>query len=226
MKVINYSEGCTPDPESVQEGLRIYRENIIKLVLKEWEKRNIEEKTDGIINTSQKGVTTFMEYILHNTDIFDEAIAEKFDELLKVDMDYFYKEKIYEMTVTFHENLFKDSRADIFPLPEPSYKNRKITRPNKFDDVLSYQLDILGEILEKNGIESYCKIIQGDDLETENIIKIEICEDISEPHFSGSSKKKNRMKINIIGGEFNNRGFALAYNYLKNKYLKMMQNLN
>lgn len=37
---ITYSEECTPDPESVEEGLKIYRESILKLVLREWEKRN------------------------------------------------------------------------------------------------------------------------------------------------------------------------------------------
>lgn len=44
--IINYTEGCTPDPVSVEEGLRIYRENILKLVIKEWEKKNlnIQEK--------------------------------------------------------------------------------------------------------------------------------------------------------------------------------------
>jgi len=38
--IITYTEGCTPDPESVQEGKRIYKETIAKLVLEELKKRN------------------------------------------------------------------------------------------------------------------------------------------------------------------------------------------
>ena len=46
------------------------------------------------------------------------------------------------------------------------------------------------QILTENGIESYLTKIQGDNLEAEDIIKIALSDDTSEPKFTGKGKNK------------------------------------
>lgn len=63
---------------------------------------------------------------------------------------------------------------------------------------MSFQLKKLEKVLEENDIEAYSTTIQGDNLESENIIKIEIVEDTSEPNYTGRGKNKKRMKVSSI----------------------------
>lgn len=51
-----------------------------------------------------------MEYILQETDIFDEDIATKFSDVIKTNQNKFIKGKSYNLTVSFHVNLLNDSR--------------------------------------------------------------------------------------------------------------------
>ena len=134
-----------------------------------------------------------MEYILQNTDIFDEKIGAKFNNV--IEEDSFANENVYELTVSFHVNLLDDSRFEEFNIP-PSIKN-KGTKKDKIYDVMSFQLNQLKQILIENGIEVYKTTIQGDYLEAENMIKIDISEDTSEPYYTGKGKSKKKMKINV-----------------------------
>ena len=134
-----------------------------------------------------------MEYILQNTDIFDEEIGLKFNEVIKADS--FINENVYRLTVSFHVNLLNDSRFEEFNI-SPSITN-KGSKKDKIYDVMSFQLKQFKQILIENGIEVYKTTIQGDYLEAENMIKIDISEDTSEPYYTGSGKSKKRIKVNV-----------------------------
>lgn len=138
-----------------------------------------------------------MEYILENTNIFSEDIDTKFNEVIMISKDKFRKEKCYTFKASFHVNLLSDSRFQEFNVPDRR-KGSKETEKDKVYDVLSFQLRRLVKILQANDIESYSTTIQGEDLEDENIIKIEINEDTSEPSFVGRGKSKKRYKISSI----------------------------
>lgn len=138
-----------------------------------------------------------MEYILNNTDIFDEEIGSKFNKVIRNNADNFIKGKAYRFMVSFHVNLLDDIRFDEFTILVPS-KTNKGTRKDKIYDVMHFQLARLEEALNDNEIEVYNTTIQGDNLEEENIIRIEIIEDNSEPNLMGRGKKKTRSKVKSI----------------------------
>lgn len=138
-----------------------------------------------------------MEFILQKTDIFDKEIGAKLDMIIRANQDSFIKGYVYKLTVSFHVNLLNDPRFEEFNIPVPS-KTNKGTKKDKIYDVMSYQLNSLEQILEHHGIEIYTATIQGDNLETESIFKIEICEDTSEHKFMGKGKNKKRMKVKSI----------------------------
>lgn len=157
-----------------------------------------------------------MEYILQNTDIFDERLGLKFSEIIKEDLDNFINGTIYKIKVTFHVNLLKDFRVEIFDVPNP-YPHRTRNEKDKTGDVLSFQLDRIKQIITEKGIEFYSSSIQGDYLEAEDIMKIEISEDTSKPIFSGRGKNKKRMKFCTI---LLNKPSQLAIENLNRAYKK------
>ncbi|WP_164684715.1 hypothetical protein [Brevibacillus reuszeri] len=69
---------------------------------------------------------------------------------------------------------------------------------DKIYDELSFQLEKLKQTAVENGIEISSFTIQGDLLEAENLIKIEIIEDTSHIIASGRGKKNKRMKSSSI----------------------------
>ena len=137
-----------------------------------------------------------MEYILDSTDIFDENLDELFKQKLTSDITSFIPGKSYELTVTFHVNLLHDKRFDECVAPEPRTKNS--TRVDNINDWLSYQLKKLEQVMKDKAIEVYSTKIQGDELNNDQIIKIEIDEDASTPMFRGRGKNKKRMGVSVI----------------------------
>lgn len=137
-----------------------------------------------------------MEYVLQNTDLFDEEIGTKFHETLKTEMEKFDKEKVYKLTVSFHVNLLDDPRIESFYIPEPSITN-KGTEKDQMYDVLKTQLKTLVQVLDKYELESDSHTIQGDDLEAEDIIIIKIEEDTREQKFVGKGKNRRRVKAKV-----------------------------
>lgn len=138
-----------------------------------------------------------MEYILENTDIFDNVLEEKFGKLIFEDIISYCNEDAYSLTVSFHVSLLSDSRFEGFDIPVPS-KTSKGTRQDKIYDVLSYQLRKLEQRLNENCIYICSSTIQGAQLNNVNIIKVEVKRDISEPRYTGRGKNKKRMKISSI----------------------------
>jgi len=138
-----------------------------------------------------------MELVLRKTDIFDEKLGSKLNKVIKRSKDSFVNGTAYKMIVSFHVNLLYDHRFEEFVVVPR--KTNKGTKEDKISDVLSFQLKELEEVLNKNGIEVYSTTIQGDCLDAENIIKIDISEDDSEPSFlTGRGKNKQRMKVSCI----------------------------
>lgn len=138
-----------------------------------------------------------MEYILQNTDIFDEKIDQKLKEVIIDNKDAFTKGKTYIFKVSFHVNLLDDQRFQKFSIPIPSKTNKGMQK-DKIYDVMSYQLKRMEQILNENEIETYLTIVQGDYLNADNIINIEILEDSSQPTFIGRDKNKKRIKVSSI----------------------------
>lgn len=63
---------------------------------------------------------------------------------------------------------------------------------------MSFQLKKLEQAMAENEIKVYSTTIQGDNLDDENIIKIEIQEDNSEPNYIEGGKNKKRLEVSSI----------------------------
>ena len=138
-----------------------------------------------------------MEFILEKSDIFDESISDKFNGIIKLNKNKFYNDALYSLKVSFHVNLLKSPKFDEFYLPERK-KWSKNTRNEKIYDVMSFQLEKLEKILEECGIETCSLTIQGNNIESENIIIIQIVEDIAKPKCATGAKKKSIGKTRSI----------------------------
>ncbi|ADL50520.1 hypothetical protein [Clostridium cellulovorans] len=137
-----------------------------------------------------------MEYILNDTDIFDTGIDKKFRLVIENNIGSFTKDKAYVFKVSFHVNLLNDVRFEKFDILPRVTNKGKIE--DKIGDVMSHQLNVLEKILSENNIESYSTTIQGENLEKENMIKIELYEDNSETNFDKRGRRINRIKVSSI----------------------------
>jgi hypothetical protein len=163
------------------------------------EKVHSESDKCGEITLGKPSGDILVKCIILNTDIFDEEIGTIFYEVIDKDLESFDKEKVYKLTVSFHTKLWDDPRAETFsiPKPEPSgtFKGpKKISKEHKMYEVMHTQLERIDQILNKNGIKTYSTTIQGDYLESDDIMKIEIYEDITEPEYRGKGKNRKRVK--------------------------------
>lgn len=142
-----------------------------------------------------------MEYMLHNTDILDPSLAEKFNISILDDIHQFDRKNAYRFVVSFHVDLLKNSsRFDSFILPASNKitKSRKKDGTEKLSGVLRYQLNQLEDVLQKNNIELSASTIQGDQLESINTIKIEIEQDTLEPIDISTGGKKRPIIRSIM----------------------------
>ncbi|GFZ93892.1 hypothetical protein GCM10008018_45440 [Paenibacillus marchantiophytorum] len=143
-----------------------------------------------------------MEYVLRDTDIFDPILAEKFDTVILNETHQFEAGKVYKFIASFHVDLIKElSIFDRFILPAASdkiNKRKKSGEKDKMYDVLGFQLKQLENILLKNNIEFYSSTIQGDELESTHIIKIEIVEDKSERVTTRKGRKHQQGKVSSV----------------------------
>ncbi|KIL35627.1 hypothetical protein SD70_32055 [Gordoniibacillus kamchatkensis] len=142
-----------------------------------------------------------MEFVLRNTDIFDPTLAEKFETVILNESHQFEAEKVFKFIASFHVDLIKDlSSFDRFILPvsDKINKRKKSDEKDKMYDVLGFQLKQLENILMKNNIKFYSSTIQGDQLESTHIIKIEIEEDKSERVITKNSRKHQLGKVSSV----------------------------
>jgi len=114
-----------------------------------------------------------MEYILQNTDIFDEDIGVIFETVLIENLTEFEKGKVYKLTVSFLQDLTKDS------------------------EWLHLQLDSIDQILKNNKIEVDTIVIEGNKTEIEKTVRIIMTEENSES-FNKDGNKKERLKFYIV----------------------------
>lgn len=142
-----------------------------------------------------------MEYVIHDSDIFDPTLAEKFDAVILSDNGLLEEKKVYEIIASFHVDLIKHlSEFELFVLPpsHKTYKRKKYDEKDKIYDVLSFQLKQLENILVKNNIEFYSSTIKGDQIESTHIIKIELVEDETELVTLKKGKKQPRGKVSSV----------------------------
>ncbi|MBA2938195.1 hypothetical protein HZF08_07740 [Paenibacillus sp. CGMCC 1.16610] len=142
-----------------------------------------------------------MEYILYNTDIFDPTLAEKFDAVILSELHQFADKKVYKFIASFHvENLSNVSGFESFKLP-PSNKvktRNKSDGKDKMYEVLGFQLKQLEGVLLKNNIEFISTTIQGDRLESSQIIKIEIESDMPKSTASNNGRKQQFGRVSTV----------------------------
>lgn len=163
-----------------------------------------------------------MEYTIHETGILDPTLADKFENLILKDILQFKEEKIYRIVATFDVSLLENlSVFDKFILPtdsERKSKRKKNYKKDKMYEVLSFQLKQLEKILEKNNIELCFSTIQGDQLESTSIIKIEINQDTSEPKVGG----KGRITSTIMPNKPYTEGLIREFRVLQTKRLSKL----
>lgn len=134
-----------------------------------------------------------MEYVLRNTDIFDEQIGALFNQEIRANLGCFGAGRLYKLVVSFNVDLLHDKRFESFNiLPN---KTSKGELKDKIYDVLDHQLHVLEQTLANNGIEIQSATIQGEELQEENMIKIELTEDNSPPYYRGRGKEKKLFKV-------------------------------
>ncbi|GIP52960.1 hypothetical protein [Paenibacillus vini] len=139
-----------------------------------------------------------MEFILRNTDIFDDNIDGEFRNIILAYKDDFIEGKMYRVSMSFHVNLLNNPRCEGINVPIQS-KASKNTKKDKINDLLSFRLNELEQVLAEYGIVSYKTTIQGEYLDAENIIKLEIKEDNNiEQNDIGKRKNKGRLKVRSI----------------------------
>jgi hypothetical protein len=88
-----------------------------------------------------------MEYILQDTDIFDEIIHDKFRRIISKNIDNFIKDKVYVFVVTFHMNLLSDDRFQEFDIIHNKINQR--LNNSRTNQVLRHQLERIKQFLLK-----------------------------------------------------------------------------
>lgn len=135
-----------------------------------------------------------MEFYLNETDIFDEALDRKVEDVILANKDKVVKDKNYIFEIGFNVELLNDDRFKNFFL---LHCNKAIKKEDdKIHEVLSWQLGRVCAVLERQGINSYFNTIQGIELNERDIIKIVLKEE--EDKESVKKRKTKRMKINSI----------------------------
>jgi hypothetical protein len=133
-----------------------------------------------------------MEYVLRNTDIFDEQIGTLFNQEILANLGCFGTGKLYKLVVSFYVDLLHDKRFESFNI-SPSKTNRG-EPTDKIYDILGHQLHVLEQMLANNGIEVQSATIKGEELQEENIIRIKLAEDNTTPYYRGRGKGKKLFK--------------------------------
>ena len=135
-----------------------------------------------------------VEFYLNETNVFDEALDRKVEDVILVNKDRFDKDKNYILEIGFNVEMLNDDRFKSFFL---LYCNKPIKKEDdKIHEVLSWQLNKVCAALERQSIHSYSNTIQGIELNERDIIKIVLKEEAEKE--SVKERKRKRMKHNVI----------------------------
>ncbi|WP_256761434.1 hypothetical protein [Cohnella sp. WQ 127256] len=134
-----------------------------------------------------------MEIILKDTDIFDSDISRKIEENMILVDSQLNKEYEYKMTVSFHVELLNDIRVEDVDYKVRGWEKNE-TRKDKINNLLSFQLDKIDKCLSSCGYNIMNMSIQGDHLETQSIIKVQIIRMASQQ----SNKRSKSPKVMSI----------------------------
>lgn len=137
-----------------------------------------------------------MEFCLNETNVFDESLDRKVEDAIVANKDRFVYDKDYVLEISFHVELLNDDRFNSFFLLHCNEAIKK--EDDKIHKVLSWQLDKVCTVLEKQGINSYCNTIQGVELNKLDIIRIVLNEEAKSDEEPVKKRKTKRMKINSI----------------------------
>lgn len=137
-----------------------------------------------------------MEFCLDETDVFDEALDRKVEDVVVVNKDRFANDKDYILEISFHVGLLNDDRFNSFFLLHCNEAIKK--QEDKIHKVLSWQLDKVCAVLEKQEINSYRNTIQGVELDKPDSVKIVLTEEVKLAEQPVKKRKTKRMRINSI----------------------------
>lgn len=136
-----------------------------------------------------------LEFCLNETNIFDELLDKKVENVILENKDRFVNDKNYILKISFNVELLNDDRFKSFYL---LHCNRTIKKEDdKIYEVLSWQLRKVCTMLESQGINSYVNTIQGIELNEQDIIKIVLREE-EEDEEPVKKRNRKRMKHNTI----------------------------
>ncbi|MEC0172571.1 hypothetical protein [Paenibacillus graminis] len=134
-----------------------------------------------------------MEYVL-KADLFDYELVDKIFEAVLKEINQLEKESHYKIVISFHVDLLNEPRMDLVDVPLEKWKKNE-SREDKIYNLLGFQLDKIDEAFSLNGLKIIHASIEGDQLETPDIVKLQInSEDVE---LSNSTKKKNSNPIKL-----------------------------
>ncbi|WP_025680882.1 hypothetical protein [Paenibacillus massiliensis] len=147
-----------------------------------------------------------MEYVICETDILDPTLAQKIHESLIKNTHNLDKDKSYDLIVSFSVAVYNDpSGFENFVLPVVEHVNnrKKNNEKEKIYDVLNFQKKLIEDVFEENKIIIECSTLQGDNLNSEGIVVVELVEIPSENKISKDQGKRKRLRV--VGNIFPNK---------------------
>ncbi|MCM3628781.1 hypothetical protein M3194_15665 [Paenibacillus glycanilyticus] len=144
-----------------------------------------------------------MELVLNNTDIFDNSLDTKCKDLFLKSLDKLNSDLAYKITVSFSVKLLNDQRFESVQLPTQTKKLKARDvgtelRKEKIYALLKIQLSKVESIINELNITTYSLSIQGDNLESDNIVKVTLIQDETKPVLNANNKRNKIMKVTAV----------------------------
>lgn len=134
-----------------------------------------------------------MECVL-KADLFDYELADKLHEAVLPKIIELEKENQYSLVISFHVDLLNDPRMDLVEVPLEKWKKND-SREDKIYNLLGFQLDKIDEVFCGNGLEIIHASIEGEQLETPDIVKLQI--NNKEVELSNPRNKRNSKPLKL-----------------------------
>ncbi|OMD73598.1 MULTISPECIES: hypothetical protein [Paenibacillus] len=133
-----------------------------------------------------------MEYIF-KADLFDLELADQIHLAMPIITELKHEDN-YALTISFHVDLLNDSRMDHVDVPLKKWQTSE-TREDKIYQLLGFQLGKIDELLCINGINIISATIQGEKLEFNDNIKVQLS--LKKENHNVSKKVKNNKPLKV-----------------------------
>lgn len=137
-----------------------------------------------------------MEYII-KADLFNLELADQiYLDMLPI-ITELKSEDNYALTISFHVDLLNNSRMDHVNVPLKKWEKSE-TRKDKIYQLLGFQLGKIDDLLCNNGLKIISSTIQGEKLEFNDIIKIQLSLKEQKNIFTEKSKTNKPLKMKSV----------------------------